>query len=196
MNNLTRPRAARPPLPRQRGVTLVVALIMLVLLTLLALTSFNLGNSNLQIVSNMQQKNEAIAAAQEVIEEALSSTRFFTAPANALAAPCGAPNQRCVDVNGDGVADVTVALATPTCAKAQPVKNSTLDVSVAENSGCLVGQVQNFGTAGAVTGDSLCADSVWELRATATDNTTEASVEVTQGVAVRVAKDDIITNCP
>lgn len=195
MNQLTHPRA-RPPLPRQRGVTLVVALIMLVLLTLLALTSFNLGNSNLQIVSNMQQRNEAIAAAQEVIEEALSSTRFFTAPANTLTAPCGAANHRCVDINGDGVPDVTVALATPTCAKAQPVKNSTLDVSVRENAGCVVGQVQNFGTAGAVTDDSLCADSVWELRATATDNTTEASVEVTQGVAVRVAKDDILTNCP
>lgn len=195
MNIPTR-RPIRPALARQRGVTLIVALIMLVLLTLLALTSFNLGNSNLQIVSNMQQRNEAIAAAQEVIEEAISSTRFFASPGDALANPCGGANQRCVDTNGDGAPDVTVALATPVCAKAQTVKNSSLDLAQSENTGCIVSQVQNFGTSGAVTGDSLCADSTWELHATATDDVTEASVEVTQGVAVRVAKDDIATNCP
>jgi Tfp pilus assembly protein PilX len=189
-------QAPRAPLRRQRGVTLIVALIMLVLLTLLALTSFNLGNSNLQIVSNMQQRNEAVAAAQEVIEEAISSTRFFSSPDDALANPCGAANQRCIDTNGDGKPDVTVVLAKPVCAKAQAVKNSSLDLAQSENAGCVVSQVQNFGTSGAVTGDSLCADSVWELRATATDDVTEASVEVTQGVAVRVAKDDIATNCP
>jgi Tfp pilus assembly protein PilX len=189
-------RAARPPLSRQRGVTLIVALIMLVLLTLLALTSFNLGNSNLQIVSNMQQRNEGIAAAQEVIEEALSSTRFFSTPANALASPCGAANTRCVDTTGDGVADVTVRLTTPNCVKAQSIKNTALDLTQAEDAGCSVGTVQNFGVSGAVTGDSQCADSVWEMRATSTDLNTEASVEVTQGVSVRVAKDDIATNCP
>lgn len=195
MNTPTR-RPIRPSLPRQRGVTLIVALIMLVLLTLLALTSFNLGNSNLQVVSNMQQRNEAVAAAQEVIEEAISSTRFFTSPGDALGEPCGSANHRCIDTNGDGTPDVTVALARPVCAKVQTVKNSSLDLTQSENAGCLVSQVQNFGTSGAVTGDSLCADSVWELHATATDNLTEASVEVTQGVAVRVAKDDVATNCP
>jgi len=194
--NIPRRQGARPLLRRQRGVTLIVALIMLVLLTLLALTSFNLGNSNLQIVSNMQQRNEAVAAAQEVIEEAISSTRFFQSPDDALANPCDGANQRCIDTNGDGKPDVTVALARPVCAKVQTVKNSSLDLAQSENAGCIVSQVQNFGTSGAVTGDSLCADSVWELHATATDNVTEASVEVTQGVAVRVAKDDIATNCP
>jgi Tfp pilus assembly protein PilX len=194
--NTPRRQGARPLLRRQRGVTLIVALIMLVLLTLLALTSFNLGNSNLQIVSNMQQRNEAVAAAQEVIEEAISSTRFFQSPDDALGNPCGGANQRCIDTNGDGTPDVTVALARPVCAKVQTVKNSSLDLAQSENAGCVVSQVQNFGTSGAVTGDSLCADSVWELHATATDNVTEASVEVTQGVAVRVAKDDIATNCP
>lgn len=80
---------------RQQGMTLVMALIMLVLLTVLALTSFSLGNSNLQVVSNMQQREQAIAAANQVIEETISSPRFFSTPEAALTNPCGAPNQRC-----------------------------------------------------------------------------------------------------
>lgn len=184
-------------LHRQRGITLVVALIMLVLLTLLALTSFNLGKSNLQVVSNMQQRDEGIAAAREVIEETISNTRFFASPNNVLANPCGAPNQRCVDTNGDGRPDVTVALTPPpTCVKAQAIKNTDLDLSNSEDAGCSTGSAQNYGVKDAVTGNSACANSLWEINAVATDNDTRATVTVTQGVAVRVANDDIATNCP
>ena len=54
---------------RQAGATLIISLIVLVLMTLLAVSTFNLGKGNLQIVGNMQRQNEALAAAQEVIEE-------------------------------------------------------------------------------------------------------------------------------
>jgi Tfp pilus assembly protein PilX len=182
--------------PRQRGMTLVMALILLILLTVLALTSFSLGNSNLQIVSNMQQREQAVAAAHQVIEETISSTRFFETPAAAVTNPCGAPNQRCVDTDGDGRDDVKVVLSPPpTCVKAQSIKNSDLDLADAEDAGCSVGSNQNFGVAGASDGNSECAKSVWEVNAVATDMATQASVKVTQGVAVRVAKDDIASNC-
>ena len=183
-------------LHRQQGVTLVVALIMLVLLTLLALTSFNVSKSNLQVVSNMQQRDEAIAAAREVIEETISSTRFFETPNNVLAEPCGGPNQRCIDTNGDGRSDVTVALTPPpSCVKAQSIKNTELDVTIDDDAGCTIGAPQIFGVAGAVTGNSECANSIWEVTAVATDPTTQAAVTVTQGIAVRVAKDDVATSC-
>jgi Tfp pilus assembly protein PilX len=182
---------------RQRGVTLITALIMLVLLTLLALTSFNVGKSNLQIVSNMQQRDEATAAAREVIEETISTTRFFVTPENILANPCGAPNQRCVDTNGDGKNDVRVVIApAPKCVKAPLIKNSDLDLAMPEDVKCSMGAAQNFGVEGAVDGNSACGDSVWEIHAVATDIETAAQVEVTQGVAVRVARDDITNNCP
>lgn len=189
----------RPPSRRrQRGVTLIMALIMLTLLTLLSLASFNLGKSNLQIVGNMQRREEALAAADAAIEEAISSTRFFSTPTDALASPCGGNgNTRCVDTDGDNVADVTVTLTpAPTCVKVQNVKNTSLDLSDEEDLGCSGGGAPLFGVAGAVTGDSLCANSVWEIHAVATDNVSEATVEVTQGVSVRVAKDDIATSCP
>lgn len=183
---------------RQRGITLVTALIMLVLLTLLALTSFNLGRSNLQIVSNMQQRDEAVSAAHEVIEETISNTRFFVTPDNILANPCGAPNQRCVDTNADGKPDVTVALVPkPKCVKAPVIKNSALDLSVREDAECIMGSAQNFGLDGADNGSSsACADSVWEVTAVATDAQSAAQVKVVQGVAVRIAKDDVLNNCP
>jgi len=48
---------------RQRGAALIVSLIMLLLITLLAISSFTVGKSNLQIVGNMQQRAQALAAA-------------------------------------------------------------------------------------------------------------------------------------
>lgn len=191
-------RRHRPLQQRQRGVTLVVALIMLVLLTLLALTSFNLGKSNLQIVSNMQQRDEAIAASREVIEEAISNTRFFDTPTDVLANPCnGVKNTRCIDVNGDGVTDVKVVITpAPTCTMAAYIKNTNLNLADAEDLACSAGSTQNFGVAGAYTGNSECANSIWEVHAVATDVVTEASVEVVQGIAIRVDTDSIKTNCP
>lgn len=183
---------------RQRGVTLITALVMLVLLTLIALTTFNVGKSNLQIVSNMQQRDEAAAAAREVIEETISNTRFTTTPTQVLTNPCGgAANQRCVDTNGDGSDDVRVKIApAPECVKAPVIKNTSLDLAKVEDQVCSMGSSQSFGVAGAVDGNSACADSIWEIHAEATDIETEAKVEVTQGVGVRVARDDVVNHCP
>ncbi|GAB3454562.1 hypothetical protein GCM10027321_06030 [Massilia terrae] len=184
------------PHRHQQGLTLIVALIMLVLLTLLALTSINLGNSNLQIVGNMQQREQAVAAANQVLEETISSTRFFASPDAAVATPCDGPNVRCVDVDGDGNADVKVALTpSPACVKAQAIKNTALDLSNTEDAGCSVGVPQNWGVDKANDGSSECGSTIWDVTAVATDVATQASVKVTQGVAVRVAKDDMVTNC-
>ena len=181
----------------QRGVTLITALVMLVLLTLVALATFNVGKSNLQIVSNMQQRDEVAAAAHEVIEEAISNTRFTTTPDHVIANPCGADNQRCVDTNNDGKDDVRVKITPrPACVKAPVIKNTALDLAKVEDQVCSMGSSQSFGVAGAVDGNSACADSIWEIHAEATDIETEAQVKVTQGVGVRVARDDVTNNCP
>ena len=182
---------------RQQGITLVTALIMLVLLTILALTSFNLGYSNLQVVGNMQRRQQALAAAHEVLEETISSANFATTPGAALPNPCGGPNQRCIDSDGDGKTDIQVALSPPpACVKVQAIKNSDLDLNNSEDAGCAVGANQNFGVAGVADGSSDCENSVWDVNAVATDTATQASVKVTQGVAIRIAKDDVATNCP
>jgi Tfp pilus assembly protein PilX len=183
---------------KQGGVTLVVALVMLVLITLLVVTGMNIGKSSLQSVGNMQQRNEVYSAAQETVEMALSSTRFFDMPTNVLANPCnGVPNTQCMDMNGDGTTDVTVTLTpAPTCVAVKAIKNSNLNMSKEDDSGCAVGQQQNFGNVGAATNNSMCADSTWEIYAQAADAVTDAQVSVTQGLAVRVSSDDMLTSCP
>ena len=51
-------------LRRQRGTTLVIALIMLVVITLLAVSSLSTTNMNLKVVGNMQSRGEAMSAVQ------------------------------------------------------------------------------------------------------------------------------------
>jgi hypothetical protein len=188
---------------RQRGTTLIVALIMLVLLTLFAVSSMNTANTNLRVVGNMQEKNEALAATQQVLESVISTPQFISNPANAVPMPCGQANKACTDVTGDGVPEFTTTLlgpdaaapAQPTCITVSPIKNQNLTLTDPEDLGCASGQQQQFGVAGAVTGDSLCANTVWELRARTVSENTGATVTVTQGVGVRVSADAAGSSC-
>lgn len=192
----------KPIRHQQRGATLIVALILLILLTLFAVTSFNLGKSSLQTVGNMQHRNEAIAAAQQTMEEAISTTRLFLSPANVIlngnpSCNNGQANTKCIDVNGDSNADITVSLTpTPTCIKAQPILNNTLSATDPNDIGCGIQAAQGFGIAGQATGNSLCADSMWQVTAVAKDNLTGAQYSVTEGIGVRVSTDDIAASCP
>ena len=107
--------------PRQQvGMVLVTSLIMLVVLTLLALSSVNSANNNIRIAGNMQVQEEVQLAAQIAIEQQLSNLSNFTTP--------GSPASIAVDINQDGVADYTVTLGTPKCinAKQETGYSSTL----------------------------------------------------------------------
>lgn len=177
----------------QRGVALLMGLIMLVVMTLFAVTIFKLGKGGLQIVGNMQLRNQAQAAAQSAIEEVLSTATFVTTPANAIRSPCGGvANKICVDVNGDGVTDVNVVV-TPTCVSVKIIPVAALSFSNANDVGCLVGLSQEFGVSGASNNDSLCANMLWDINAVATDPINNAQFSVNQGVAVRVSSSAV---CP
>ena len=67
---------------RQRGATLLISLIMLVVLTLFAVSAFNLSSVNLRIAGNYQDQKEMEAIAQQAIEQVISTpTAFNIAPA-------------------------------------------------------------------------------------------------------------------
>lgn len=179
----------------QRGIVLPVALIMLVMMLLIAIVSFNMGRQNTIIAGNMQHKAEVVSSANQAVEEVISKTAFITNPSAALPG-----NKATYDVNGDGTKDVTVTLSPAPCVKkAQVIKNAELSVSNANDAACIVGAAQNLGIEGAATGDSLCANTVWEINAVATDDVTGAEATVTTGVGVRVAADDAknpASTCP
>lgn len=189
----------------QRGVTLVISLIMLVLLTIMALTSFNIGKSSLQVVGNAQEQAQVQNAAQTMLNQVVSAPTFVESPGAVLDnsnCPPGvtAPaNSRCVDLNGDGKTVIVVAMTPqPTCVQAAPIPASSLNLSTvsSEDWGCTLRDRQDFGLEGVESGDSLCANSLWEINAEATDPVTSAKAVVTQGVAMRVSKDAVATACP
>jgi hypothetical protein len=169
---------------RQKGVTLLIGLIMLVLLTLLAITSFNLGKNNLLTVGNMQFRNETVRAAEEAIETAISTPAGVNAVTTAS-----------IDVNANGTPDVAVTI-TPTLLQAHVKKNTALDLSDPNQLGCTLGQAQTFGVVGAATGNSLCAATLYDLKAVATEAATGATIDVHQGISVQVPVDAVCALVP
>lgn len=68
----------------QRGITLMVVLVMLVVLTLFGIAGINVSTSNLQVVGNMQARKSNEAVAYQGVETVLSSINYFNAPAAAV----------------------------------------------------------------------------------------------------------------
>ena len=191
---------------REGGATLLISLIMLIMLTLFAVSAMNTGTINLKMVGNMQIRSEALDASQSTIEAVLSTVQFINTPTDAIpmGLACGGANTTCTDVNGDGTPEYTTRLTpTPACVQARPIKIAELNLTpTSEDLACVQAQQQGtFGVAGASTsGDSLCGNSIWELTAQTLDTGTTAAtstvnVTVTQGIGVRIKALDLATSC-
>lgn len=166
----------------QRGVVLVVALIMLLMVTLMAVSGFNLTQTNLQVVQNMESRELAVQAANSALEEAISSAKIVSSPAALFSTSCGSANSKCYDLNGDGDNDITVAVAVPSCVIVTAIKND--DLVMPRDSTCFTSGV-----------NSLCVNAVFELTATATDNLTGAQAVMTQGVGMRASVNKVSGIC-
>ena len=158
---------------RQRGATLIVGLIMLVLITLMMLTAFMLSSSNLKSVGNMQHRAEAIAAANVAIEQVISSDTIFITPA-AQTVVVGA---------------YSVAVAAPRCLYTTPVVIPPRGGSADPNS-----IMFNVGSSGALEIVAGYLDTYWDIAATVQDGLSGASVEAHQGVRIRLP--DSPNPCP
>jgi len=98
----------RMPSRSDHGAALVVGLIMLVLITIMLIAALNLGTANFRSVSNMQFREEAIAASNRAIEVVIGSD--FTNPPTAQDIE--------VDTDNDGTTDYVVNIAVPVCVQA------------------------------------------------------------------------------
>lgn len=151
----------------ERGATLVVGLIMLLLLTLLVSGALTLSTVNLKAVGNMQVREEALAAANTAIEELLE-LNFV-----------GSGNQTIsVDINKDGTDDYQVQIPPPSCVRTSLAQAS--DPSSVNLPGL----------------SSNTWNTVWQLEATATDAASGASVKVREGVRVLLADAQKNIYCP
>ena len=168
---------------RQGGMTLLVAMIILVMITMLAVSAYRVSNTNLKVVGAMQGRQEGLSAAQAVIEQVLSSIQFTRAPAAVASQHWG------IDMSGDGVEDFDVRLTPqPRCLRTAPV---VIGATVQPADLPCVGSA----VLGKAHMSSYCADTIWEITATTTDKLTASKTTVRQGVAVRVGVDDAASSC-
>ena len=163
---------------KQNGATLITALVMLIVLTLLVLSAMRLSTTNLRIVGNMQFQEEAVASAQQATERVMSSSRFTTAPT---------ATTENIDINLDGNTDYTVNIDAPTCSGSKAVLNSTpnlpsecISSGAAQNTGIF------FASGVQAAGTSWCFAQQWDIRSTVQDSRTGASVSMHQGVSLNV----------
>lgn len=154
---------------KQKGVTLIIGLIMLVLITLVVTAAFNLSTSNLRSVGNMQVRDEAIAAANVAIEQMIGSE--FTSSTG---------EEIVVDIDNDGTTDYTVTMDAPVCVRAS-------SAAVTSSSSVTLGE--DFTT-------SSSFNTIWEIVATVTDSRSGASAKVRQGVRLLLNESDKEDLCP
>jgi Tfp pilus assembly protein PilV len=188
----------------QRGSTLLVVMIFLLIFGIMAASSFRGSLTSVQAIGNMQWRNEAVTAANDAIDRLLSSADFATNTATVTAQVNAAPFQ--VDANGDGVNDIAVsfpvvtadgvARAGPRCKRAEPIPAKDLDPSLAADIGCFGSgsspssglgiATAGGGTSTVLQSPSLCSNTEWTIRVRAVDAVTNTRVDVVQGVGVRV----------
>jgi hypothetical protein len=179
----------------QRGVALVVVLLFLAIIAMFTVTAFNSSTTNLRVTGNMVARREELAAAQAVVEQTISSNAFTSDPEAVAADPYP------VDIDGDSVDDYVVELSpAPECNQTRTIKTTELDAGAAGDVACMVsGDVTNSGIdspeAAATAGNSLCANTEWNIRVTATDERTDATVAANQGIGVRALATEAADLC-
>lgn len=158
-------RARRP----QEGVTLIITLVMLVMLTLFAVSAIRLANVNLRIVGNYQWQKEMESLTDSAIEQVASAAaNFGLTPADQ-------------DICKDGR-----VVATGSCSLLLNPKIGSLRAPR-----CLSSQVAT-GYTGNIDDPLTPMDNSWEITATATDSWSGAKVTITRGFSVR----QLNGNCP
>ena len=164
----------------QSGITLVMSLIMLIVLTLLVVSAIRFGNINLKIAGNAQIEAEASAATQVAIEkivlEISTATNIDTIPARDV-------------VVSTGGASYTVNVAKPTCNLSRNIVTTELNASNLNDRPCYEGG--DYDPAYDENGKPIakptaCKDQQWDVAASYTDASSGAKVSMLQGLAVRV----------
>ncbi|MDO5652868.1 MAG: hypothetical protein Q4G39_02060 [Brachymonas sp.] len=183
---------ARPVLkqrfgPRhEKGITLIVAMVLLIALTIIVASALKVNMVNSKIVGNLQMQREGEAASQQAIENILR-TNFTNLPAQMI---------QSIDINNSGKTGFTytVTLPAPKCVSVRPIMRAELDASSVEDRLCDYSLVSSAsmidgGSAQNKSSRSLCSNSIWDVSASATlPNSTIQTAPTHQGVAVKVTE--------
>jgi len=160
---------------RQQGITLIVGLIMLVLITLMVTTAFTLGTTNLKAVGNMQFRNESIAAANKAVEQMVGT--YFGPTMTTV------PGTQTIsfDINNDGTADYSVLVLPPACVEEKLVPTtSTTPCDPLLPWTCT----------------SSSYSTLWDIEARVTDAVSGTSIRIHQGVRKELTQVQCDLLCP
>ena len=166
----------RTPGPgRQRGVTLIVGLIMLVLITLMVTTAFTLGTTNLKSVGNMQFRNESIAAANKAVEQMVGT--YFGPTMTTV------PGTQTItfDINNDGTSDYSVLVPPPSCVEVKLVPSTA-------STPCDPTMPWTCTTSSYST--------LWDIETQVTDAISGSSIRIHQGVRKELTQSQCDALCP
>ncbi len=172
----------------QRGITLVVSLIMLIVLTLLVVSAIRFGNINLRIAGNAQAEAEASAATSVQLEKTVALV-------TAAARPNDVAAQSQISVSTGGKT-YKVDVTKPACTLSKNIVTTDLDPTKAADLPCFEGGATDpiYDVNGnPVPQPTACKDQQWEVTASVADSTSGANVKMLQGMAMRVSAEVV---CP
>jgi hypothetical protein len=165
----------------QQGITLVMSLIMLIVLTLLVVSAIRFGNINLKIAGNAQVEAEASAATQVAIERMILEVSAATNVDTVAAQPSM--------VVSTGGGTYTVNVSKPVCNLSRNIMTTELDPSNTNDRACFENPDADrpFDKDGKpIAGPTACKDQQWDVAAAYSDASSGANVSMLQGVALRV----------
>ena len=131
---------------KQQGSVLVVCLVMLVVITMFALSSVSSSVVNLKVIGNSQALKSLETSTVQAMEQVISSLTNFQTPA-----------AQTLTVN-----NYSVAVTAPVCLGSAPADGYSALSSVSPD------------------------ETYWDLQASATDPATGATVQISQGVRIRM----------
>jgi hypothetical protein len=156
---------------RQAGTTLLVVLIMLVALTLLAITGMRMGTTSLQVVGNMQARKFVDNIAQQSVEDVMNSIVPFNSPT-------GAVTLRTPGGNVAAAAGTWVSLTSP----------AGVDVRVSARTCLATAPASGYSAVSTIAPE----DNLWQYSVDVRDNFTKSTSSTVQGTKIR----QLFGSCP
>ena len=149
---------------RQRGATLIVVLVMLVVLTLLAVAGMRMSSSSLQIVGNMQARRFVENVAHQAVEDVMNSIVPFNSPTGAVTLRSGG---------------ATVS-ASPGTAATLP-SPAGVEVTVGARTCLFSAPASGYSAVQPIVPE----DNLWEFSVSVRDTFTQATTSMVQGAKIR-----------
>lgn len=173
---------------RQSGMTLVIALVMLIVLSLLVVSAIRFGNINLKIIGNVQSEAEASAATMLGME---TMVKTMNASSNISTIP-----ETLMDISTGGRV-YTVKVTKPACLFTKNIATTDLDPTKPADRPCFEStDSDKLVTAGGTltTTPTACKNQQWDVQANVDDSgKSGAKTTMSQGVGARVGAE---VQCP